>query len=187
MSVDLGFDKEKLGGFIKQVQADPAVGRARAKSSDRWLTCADAGVEAVIRRGISSRRQTHRQVALTWAGVECSPSSGVHSGGSGGLTPAAGRHNRRSGRAKLTLHGPWAVGETVWETTTQWRHGFQSEAHIRTHSLRSLLDLYGHSLDGMNRALSWRVRMQQRTIGRTHARRGRSSSGAPLHRAPVVR
>src|SRR4051794_25301743 len=27
-----------------------------------------------------------------------------------GLTPAAGRHNRRSGHAKLTLHGPWGVG-----------------------------------------------------------------------------
>jgi len=51
MSVDLGFDKEKLGGFIKQVQDDPA------------------------------------------------------------------------------------VGETVWEATTQWRHGFQSEAQIRTHSV----------------------------------------------------
>jgi hypothetical protein len=37
---------------------------------------------------------------------------------------------------------PW---ETVWETTTHWRHGFQREAHIRTHSLRSLLDLDGHS------------------------------------------
>jgi hypothetical protein len=24
-------------------------------------------------------------------------------------------------------------------------HGFQSEAHIRTHSLRPLLDLFGHS------------------------------------------
>ncbi len=38
-----------------------------------------------------------------------------------------------------------AVGEAVWEATTHWRHGFQSKAHIRTHSLRSLLDLYGHS------------------------------------------
>ena len=51
MSVDLGFDQERLGRFIKQVQDDPA------------------------------------------------------------------------------------AGETVWEATTHWRHGFQSEAHIRTHSL----------------------------------------------------
>src|SRR3954451_20387161 len=36
-----------------------------------------------------------------------------HSGGSARLTSAAGRHNRRSDRAKLTLHGPCAHGGNV--------------------------------------------------------------------------
>jgi hypothetical protein len=73
--------------------------RARAKSSDGWLTCTDAGVER-LRPGAESgplRRQIDRQVALTWAGAECSPAGGGHSGGSEGRTSAAGRHNCRSG------------------------------------------------------------------------------------------
>ena len=49
--------------------------RARAKSSDRRLTCSDAAVER-LRSGagpVPSRRQTDRQAVLTWARVECSP------------------------------------------------------------------------------------------------------------------
>src|SRR4051794_39787310 len=52
----------------------PCCARARAKSSDGWLTCRDAGVER-LRPGAESgplRRQIDRQVALTWAGAECS-------------------------------------------------------------------------------------------------------------------
>jgi len=55
--------------------SSPRGPRARAKSSDRRLTCADAAVER-LRSGaepVPSRRQTDRQVALTWAAVECSP------------------------------------------------------------------------------------------------------------------
>src|SRR3954471_19049775 len=50
-------------------------GRARAKSSDGAVTCADAHV-ARLQSGAESgplHRQTDRQVALNWAGVECSP------------------------------------------------------------------------------------------------------------------
>ncbi len=49
---------------------------------------------------------------------------------------------------------------------------------VRLQAVRSLLDLYGHSLDGMNRALC-RMRVQQRTIGRTDA--------DPVRRAAVLR
>jgi hypothetical protein len=47
----------------------PWPGRARAKSSDRRLTCSDAGVER-LRSGVDSgpsRPETDRQVAPTWA------------------------------------------------------------------------------------------------------------------------
>jgi hypothetical protein len=49
--------------------------RARAKSSDRRLTCSDVGVKR-LRSGADSgpsRREGDRQVALTWARVERSP------------------------------------------------------------------------------------------------------------------
>src|SRR3954470_7300266 len=42
-----------------------------------------------------------------------------HSGGSARSTSAAGRHNRRSDRAKLTLHGPWAGEGTISEYQTK--------------------------------------------------------------------
>jgi hypothetical protein len=65
------FDLQVVGHQL--VAAGP--GRARAKSLDRLLTCADAAVQG-LRSGAEtgpSRRQTDRQVALTCAGVECSP------------------------------------------------------------------------------------------------------------------
>ena len=36
MDVDLGFDKERLGGFIKRVQDDPAAGKTEWTATTHW-------------------------------------------------------------------------------------------------------------------------------------------------------
>src|SRR4051794_41758668 len=77
--------------------------RARAKSSDRQLTCADAGVERLPPGAGAgpSRRQLNHQIALTWAGAECRCASIASL-----VRTNMGRAARFGRRAEVGDHGP---------------------------------------------------------------------------------